>query len=272
MLDNSKKLTTGQFAKIMNVTKDTLFYYDKIGLFSPELIGENGYRYYELKQMDSFQVITTLKELDMPLRDIRDYLSNRSPKELINILSEEEKKLDDKIAELRRKKLNIRSRIEKTKLALTSDIEGISEELPEEEYLIVTKAEPSIDENSIFESLANHQKYLYDNNIKGYYASGGMVDPNKVLSKDNFQYDYFFSRVESTQLKYNFTKKKGNYLVVYHTKGYSSIGDSFLRLIQYAEERRYQLKGYFYEDIILDDLTVKDYDSYLIKISIGYDS
>ncbi|WRN21256.1 hypothetical protein UM574_11350 [Staphylococcus aureus] len=57
-------------------------------------------------------------------------------------------------------KLNIRSRIEKTKLALTSDIEGISEELPEEEYLIVTKAEPSIDENSIFESLANHQKYL----------------------------------------------------------------------------------------------------------------
>ncbi|MGM0851381.1 MAG: MerR family DNA-binding transcriptional regulator [Bacillota bacterium] len=29
-------LTTGQFAKLSGVTKDTLFHYDKIGIFSPD--------------------------------------------------------------------------------------------------------------------------------------------------------------------------------------------------------------------------------------------
>ncbi|WP_268334816.1 MerR family DNA-binding transcriptional regulator, partial [Bacillus inaquosorum] len=35
-------LTTGQFSKLMGVSKDTLFHYDRIGIFSPELKADNG--------------------------------------------------------------------------------------------------------------------------------------------------------------------------------------------------------------------------------------
>ena len=38
--------TTGEFARILGVRKHTLFHYDEIGLFSPALKEENGYRYY----------------------------------------------------------------------------------------------------------------------------------------------------------------------------------------------------------------------------------
>ena len=38
--------TTGEFAGICNVNKQTLFYYDREGIFCPEVIAENGYRYY----------------------------------------------------------------------------------------------------------------------------------------------------------------------------------------------------------------------------------
>ena len=39
-------MTTGEFARMMRVSKDTLFHYDKIGLLKPEIVKTNGYRYY----------------------------------------------------------------------------------------------------------------------------------------------------------------------------------------------------------------------------------
>ena len=48
--------TTGAFAKYFGIKKDTLFYYDEIGLFSPAFIGENGYRYYTASQISPNKV------------------------------------------------------------------------------------------------------------------------------------------------------------------------------------------------------------------------
>ena len=38
-----KPLTTGEFAKICNVKKHTLFHYDDIGLLKPDYYDKNGY-------------------------------------------------------------------------------------------------------------------------------------------------------------------------------------------------------------------------------------
>ena len=45
-MNQERYIKTGEFAKLVGVTKHTLFYYDKIGLFSPEIKLENGYRFY----------------------------------------------------------------------------------------------------------------------------------------------------------------------------------------------------------------------------------
>lgn len=67
-------LTSGQFAKVLGISKDTLFHYDRLGILSPEFIAENGYRYYSINQIDVFKVISILKELEMPLKEIKEYL------------------------------------------------------------------------------------------------------------------------------------------------------------------------------------------------------
>ena len=82
-------LTTGDFARLCGTTKHTLFHYDQLGIFSPAVKGENGYRYYTFPQMDVFYVISTLKELDMPLSQIKAYLDRRSPEELVALLEGE---------------------------------------------------------------------------------------------------------------------------------------------------------------------------------------
>ena len=78
--------TTGEFAKLCGVKKQTLFHYDEIGILSPEMTGDNGYRYYSYKQLEVFSVISMLKELDMPLKDIKKYLDGRSPEAFIELL------------------------------------------------------------------------------------------------------------------------------------------------------------------------------------------
>lgn len=55
------------FARIKGVTKDTLFHYDEIGVFSPALKADNGYRYYYIWQLEAFQAITALRKLGMTL-------------------------------------------------------------------------------------------------------------------------------------------------------------------------------------------------------------
>ena len=71
-------LTTGEFAKVVGVIKHTLFHYDKIGLFSPEVKLANDYRYYTVQQLDLFEVISILRELEMSLSDIKQYIEKKS--------------------------------------------------------------------------------------------------------------------------------------------------------------------------------------------------
>ncbi|EGT4207022.1 MerR family DNA-binding transcriptional regulator, partial [Clostridioides difficile] len=45
--------TTGEFAKLCGISKQTLIFYDKIGIFSPEYKDKNNYRYYSVYQYDT---------------------------------------------------------------------------------------------------------------------------------------------------------------------------------------------------------------------------
>lgn len=109
-MNQERYITTGEFAKLSGVTKHTLFYYDKIGLFSPEIKKENGYRLYSFEQLEVFEVIQILRELDMPLEEIRSYMSKRSPERLLSLFAEEERLIDQQIKQMKNTKEWIRKK------------------------------------------------------------------------------------------------------------------------------------------------------------------
>lgn len=65
-----KNYTTGQFAKLANVTERTIRYYDKIGLLKPSFVMENGYRQYTQSDLLKLQKILSLKHLGFSLEEI----------------------------------------------------------------------------------------------------------------------------------------------------------------------------------------------------------
>ena len=64
-----------------------MFYYDKIGLFSPEIKLENGYRFYSFDQLDVFDVIQTLRELDVSLEGNQRIYESEKSKETAEVVS-----------------------------------------------------------------------------------------------------------------------------------------------------------------------------------------
>ena len=96
-----KRLTTAQFAKLHEVNKRTLHYYDEIGLFRPFTKSDNGYRYYDISQSIDFEYIRMLKELNMSIEEIETYRKNPTPADFLKIVNEKEKEVDKQIQRLK---------------------------------------------------------------------------------------------------------------------------------------------------------------------------
>ncbi|WP_254214025.1 MerR family transcriptional regulator [Clostridioides difficile] len=63
--------TTGEFAKLCGISKHTLIFYVKLGIFFPEFIDKNIYRSYSVFQYDTLDILQSLREIGMSLEEIK---------------------------------------------------------------------------------------------------------------------------------------------------------------------------------------------------------
>ena len=67
----------GELAGYQNISKQTLIFYDKIGLFQPAYVDpSNKYRYYTAQQIDYLDTILIMKELGFSLSEIQEHMKN----------------------------------------------------------------------------------------------------------------------------------------------------------------------------------------------------
>jgi DNA-binding transcriptional MerR regulator/effector-binding domain-containing protein len=71
-------LTIGEFSRVTHLSVKTLRYYHDVGLLAPVHVGQDtGYRYYSLDQVPTAQVIVRLRNLDMPVPDVKAVLATQ---------------------------------------------------------------------------------------------------------------------------------------------------------------------------------------------------
>lgn len=78
--------TTGEFAKLCGVSKDTLFLYDELGVLKPTIVKKNGYRYYSIRQLFLFNQIISLNESGIPLQEIQALFDDRERDDYLDAL------------------------------------------------------------------------------------------------------------------------------------------------------------------------------------------
>lgn len=92
--------TTGEIAKLCEVSVRTVQYYDTRGVLVPSKLSEGGRRIYTEEDVRRMKSICFLRELDLPINSIKELMAEEHPEKVISlILDEQEKALRTEIAE-----------------------------------------------------------------------------------------------------------------------------------------------------------------------------
>ena len=80
------KYTTGEIAKICNVSVRTVQYYDTRGILIPSELTDGGRRIYSEDDLKKLKAICLLRELDIPINSIKELLSEEHPEKVISVI------------------------------------------------------------------------------------------------------------------------------------------------------------------------------------------
>ena len=106
-------LSIQEFSKLSGIESSTLRYWDEIGLFSPIIRNpDNNYRYYSPVQLIALNFVTTLSDLNLPLKTIAELRKERDPENLLELLEKQERQMDMEMAQLRQRYSIIHARQE----------------------------------------------------------------------------------------------------------------------------------------------------------------
>lgn len=94
------KYTTGEIARLCEVSVRTIQYYDTRGILIPSELTEGGRRIYTDEDLKKMKAICFLRELGLPINSIKELLAEEHPEAVISlILDEQEKTLRAEITE-----------------------------------------------------------------------------------------------------------------------------------------------------------------------------
>lgn len=102
-------LAIGEFSRVTHLSIRTLRRYHEVGLLEPELVdASSGYRSYSVDQIPTAQVIHRLRELDVPLADVRRILRTPDPDQRATLVAEHLGRLESELARTRAAVVSLR--------------------------------------------------------------------------------------------------------------------------------------------------------------------
>ncbi|MFD1929090.1 MerR family transcriptional regulator [Sporosarcina siberiensis] len=262
-----KYFTVGEFAKLCNVKKQTLFHYDDIDLLSPEIKNEKGYRYYSYHQFDVFSVIQLLKEVDMPLKEIKLFLKNKTPIDLIELLKNKTQEIDVKINNLQSIQKIIQTKIELTERALVIDYSTITLQEQAEERLFLSSSILDCSDKGFLNSVSTFIECIKEEGLDIGYPIGAVISKDQVEQGDYENYTYLYTRLEELAPQIAcYVNPQGLYVVAYHKGSEELIHQTFKKMLEFTVKNHLNLTNYTYEEYLLDEISVSGSDHYVTEI------
>ena len=260
--------TAGEIAKYQNISKQTLLFYDKIGLFKPAYIDENnGYRYYSSGQLEYLDAILIMKKIGFSLEDIKNHMKNYNMKKSLVFFKEQLDVIDDKINELSL----IRSRVARR----CNEVESVRGEKAADPvislwkggYILCAKVNKPYSMTNI--SIATKKCYAqaFKENIPAYFQCGDIVPYEHVLEKRYTEAVTAFLTTENDNSIKNIQQlERGLVISAYHFGDYYSIGKTYEKILKYCSDNNIKIVSDAYEFCINDYMTSGDENEFITKI------
>jgi len=259
-------LSIQEFSKLSGVEASTLRYWDELGLFSPLMRNpDNNYRYYSTVQLLALNFVTTLSELEIPLKTIAELREGREPENLLDLLEKQEKLMDMEMRNLRLRYSIIHARRELINIGAKIDESEISVCSKEEIPMFLWQRNEYQEGDTFIQPLAGNINWTTENHINLSFPVGGFYDNMESFAKAPNRPDHFISIDPiGTHIQ-----KAGDYLVGYVRGYYGDVGDLPERMITYAKEHSLYITGPVYVVYLFDEFCTKDPSRYLAQSSIA---
>lgn len=266
-------IVSGQFASICGVNKQTLLYYDKIGLFSPCYKDENGFRYYAPEQVDTFHTILALREI-MSLSELKQYIHVRDKAYFRSAFERSVEKLTEQISRLEHERAMMLRKLDLVQEAINAEKSIIYTRYCPQEYLKlspdVCALQPGRGESSAMGSIV---QYRVEHNLSLGRGIGGMF-PSSWLEAGKPQGIhcrwYYSELAPESPREEGFVKEAGNYMIYYYSGDYHTTYQIFPKLLEHARRNGFQIGGYIYEEPLADEIVEVDPNHYIVRLSIPF--
>jgi DNA-binding transcriptional MerR regulator len=258
--------STGEFAKICHVPKHVLFYYDEIGLFCPAVTKPNGYRYYSYRQYDTFAIITALKKLGMPLKEIKIYLDSRTPEHLLALLQQKTEEVDAEIKKMQDIKRMVTALSKSTKQAVSADDSQIRIEHRETELALIS---PNIEDSvvSFADFMGDYINFCDTNQVTMADSVGAIIALEHIKRGEYNWFSHLYTKVDTPNVSAaRVLRESGDYVVAYHKGSYDNMGQTYDRVMKFAQENQLILEKRMYEEYLLHEIAAKNDSDYVTMI------
>jgi DNA-binding transcriptional MerR regulator/effector-binding domain-containing protein len=278
--DNMEYLTVSKISKLCNVPVSALKYYEKIGLIKPAKIEKDTlYRYYSVCQYAQIETIRELRELDIPIATIKEYMRDRKLKSSLETLKRHYDNLNTRINELQETQKRMQEQI-----ALVEECCNESDK----DFIIKKKF---IGERKVLidDNLGNHDlntltdidlsysilevEFLIGKNEKAATLARGKLGhfiPKEDLEEGNLMKSYPFIFVGHKDLQHKNLKilKAGEYICLMHFGRARDREPSLKAMLMYIKENGYTIAGDVVQVDLIDDTMSDCSEEFIFEIQI----
>jgi DNA-binding transcriptional MerR regulator/effector-binding domain-containing protein len=255
------KFSPSEMAKNWGISKQTLLYYDKIGLFCPKFVDEsNRYRYYAIEQCQELSAILSLKNLGMPLKRIKTYIGIKDLTERIHLLNLELDNISSTIFRLQKTQLRIQALCDSFRERINARPFEMGIRNLDKMYLYEQKVAPPYDLRALecaIGTTITHARKLHNADVHALL----------VIVKDTpSARDLYNSVAVHIDEPSDHCIAAGNYGYMIHKGSMWSLRDSRNKLIQYLHGLGFQQMGKAIERVLLDHIAVPAQQEYMVEI------
>lgn len=257
----------GEISRLYNISSDILRHYEKIGLIKPDTRDENGYRYYSQQQIWKLNNIRNLRNLGVGLKEITDFLEERSLTKTKEVIDFQLEKIDEQLKnlyelkkDLEDKKKNIEyfEKFKQYEIPVLKEIES--------RYILYKKGNFHEEWEIDFELKKLKKKGLDDNDFIFTESEVGAT-----IKKENWEKGAYFdynSTFVITPDKSDNTIEKGLYLTLVFKGNYKKLPEKYLMLKNFIQENNLTVTGDIIEIYHIEIHITDNTEEYVTEIQI----
>lgn len=268
-------LNITEFAKMVDISRQTLIYYDKEGILKPVYKEDNGYRYYTYWQIDLVVTIQALKTIGLSLNEIKKYTQMRNSTSTYHLLNEQLITLEHQQNQLNQTITMIKSKCKVIEQAQNIFTNIVYLEYHQASHIYKSQEIPldaSISRQ--YQILSEHLRFRKEKRFNVGREVGGISRWKRSLvdQTERTEYAYYYTILDdfdpNTYPEDETLVSAGTYLVFYYQGPYTKTYTSYKEIADYAKKHNLQLEDYAFEESLIDEVTESNPNNYITQIMI----